>query len=1342
MKHLLKPLFLVLTLLCVSIGISAQELNPDDLYQVSNEGKTLTITPGTDLADVMTSLGEQNQNVTELYITGNYPNANSVNDLKSSYFPNLEKVHLTLETTSTSISNSAYRDCKLLSSIEIPSCVTSIGEYAFRNCSSLTSVGDLPACQSIGYYAFSGCSSLTSVDLPACQSIGSTAFSHCSSLTSVGDLSACQSIGNSAFSECRSLTSVGDLSACLSIGNSAFWNCPKVKIILNSENLNKWITNDYISNYFRDHEKQVKGTDTEGYDLVLTEDVTAIPDYALQNCQGLRSVTTDTPISAIGTSAFSNCKNLVAATFNDVESIGTNAFANCNNLSTARFNDVKSIGENAFPNMTYNPSKITVTSNEPATLAAVNCFNNVCLIYVPVTTLDAYHAAQYWQSHASQIIAIGCQEDYDVNVTADSNMSSLHVAIGENNLSSVVSLKVTGTINSYDLMLMRNKMTNLKSLDLTDARIVSNPYEYYQGFSSVTDVLTSHSMPDNVFTLALPASIKQINSYALSDFTNLRKLQIPASVETMEANVANGNAVTDIYFTEGSQLTSLGEKAFLNCKGIVDLKLEYTSFPTIGNSTFEGCSNMVSISIPASVNTVKENAFYGCSSLKTLNIMDSENELSMERVVYINTSYFNTLEYHPTFYFSYLQSLYLGRKIKGVNNNPFSGRGSLKNVEIGSNVTALADNLFENCRGIEELTGDLSNIEYIGNRAFSGCSKLQEFTFNDKIKSISDYAFYDCSALKSIDIPVNITTLGQHTFDGCTAATECVIPANSQISTIPTYCFANCTALKKVNLPVSVKEIENYAFYNCTGMEEAKISSAVNHVGDYAFNGCTKLFDVYTYTIEPQAINQNTFSQFSGATLHVPAVSWYNYYYDTQWSQFLKMVNFDEPYDYVFVEKDYTLRTDQVGTIKGNPQFDIWGGGALIIAGNLLQMAKDCYLGFKNGKWGSIIPSCGNFKPQTLYVNIDVNKDFWYAFSFPFDVDLTKVKKDGDYVFRRYDGAMRAENGSGGWQPVTDNTLKANTGYIFRTNVAGTLSIPITAPQFSTIDKIIDILTHPSSIGAEHAGWNFIGNPFTAYYSMNDMNYEAPVMVWNGTTYEAYRPGDDDHVFHPFEAFFVQRPSNKSCVSFKMNNRMSCNESEAMLTSNAKMASSTFATTANAKRKLINLTLSDGTMTDKCRVVYNDEQFMGYDADCDAAKFVSSENVPQIYTIDDNGTKYAINERPMQDSKVMLGYVANADGEYTIAAPRMDAKVVIFDSEENVLHDFADGDYTFETVAGTNNTRFAIYSSDMIPTGIKEIAGVDADAESEGNAYDLGGRKVEKSAKGVVIKNGMKQVVK
>ena len=87
--------------------------------------------------------------------------------------------------------------------------VTSIGESAFENCRSLTSVTIPNSVTSIGWSAFFYCKSLTSVTIPdSVTSIGDSAFASCTSLTSVTIPDSVTSIGGGAFAWCTSLTGI------------------------------------------------------------------------------------------------------------------------------------------------------------------------------------------------------------------------------------------------------------------------------------------------------------------------------------------------------------------------------------------------------------------------------------------------------------------------------------------------------------------------------------------------------------------------------------------------------------------------------------------------------------------------------------------------------------------------------------------------------------------------------------------------------------------------------------------------------------------------------------------------------------------------------------------------------------------------------------------------------------------------------------------------------------------------------------------------------------------------------------------------------------------------------
>ena len=103
----------------------------------------------------------------------------------------------------TSVSDSAFYDCKLLETVSLPSTLTSIGSYSFEDCISLKKIVIPDKVTRIAYGAFNGCTSLSSVTLPAnLQQIGSLAFSGCSNLTKISLPNKLKIIDDYAFYEC------------------------------------------------------------------------------------------------------------------------------------------------------------------------------------------------------------------------------------------------------------------------------------------------------------------------------------------------------------------------------------------------------------------------------------------------------------------------------------------------------------------------------------------------------------------------------------------------------------------------------------------------------------------------------------------------------------------------------------------------------------------------------------------------------------------------------------------------------------------------------------------------------------------------------------------------------------------------------------------------------------------------------------------------------------------------------------------------------------------------------------------------------------------------------------
>ena len=240
----------------------------------------------------------------------------------------------------------------------------------------------------------------------------------------------------------------------------------------------------------------------------------------------------------------------------------------------------------------------------------------------------------------------------------------------------------------------------------------------------------------------------------------------------------------------------------------------------------------------------------------------------------------------------------------------------------------------------------------------------------------------------------------------------------------------------------------------------------------------------------------------------------------------------------------------------------------------------------------------------------------------------------------------------------------------------------------NTNDVTTRLETHESTASA-NKNWNYVGNPYPAYYDVYYMDFTAPITVWTGNTYKAYSIVDDEFVLRPMQSFFVQKPDAVDNIVFHKEGRQMTSGIERASTAKARTQSS-----SNLNRKFFNLEISnDEDLKDETRLVINEKAQMGYELELDASKFMSmNAAVPQIFTLDDEGISYAINERPLESGSIALGYLAAKDGFYTISAVKAEGEIMLFDKEQNKYIDLSAQDYTFYTHStnGVNKTRFVL----------------------------------------------------
>jgi hypothetical protein len=633
----------------------------------------------------------------------------------------------------------------------------------------------------------------------------------------------------------------------------------------------------------------------------------------------------------------------------------------------------------------------------------------------------------------------------------------------------------------------------------------------------------------------------------------------------------------------------------------------------------------------------------------------------------------------------------------------------------------------------EYATGYKTHDNSVG--GFFDMLRLHSVKLPTSAKVVEKDAFKNCYNIFTIQLPEGMTDIGQSAFSGCTSLKAVAFP--STLNTIASNAFTSCP-IASVSLPENLKTIGTYAFRNNSKLTELRIPSSVESIGDNAFNGCSNLKDIYTYTVQPIKISSNTFSTYTVATLHLPTQGFNDYYASPTWGQFPELVAFDEPYKYFYITDDFVLLSGKRFESPEGEDLNInaYAGSSITIEGETNQEVGNIDIQYNGLRGASIIPD-NNLMANTVTFHIDVTGQKWRFLCFPFRVKLSNVQAPGSYVFRRYNGEKRA-SGNSGWENLSEGIeyLEPGVGYIFQSNNSGALDITVDQPDFSwaTSTKTNALKTYAAAVD-EDASWNLVGNPLTCYYDIDDMEYDAPLTIWDGAKYVAYRPGDDNYQLSPFEAIFVQKPDNSSVPTYQKGKRMSYNAAQKK--HNDKIIAARMMAPGKRDRMLLNLVLSNGEQQDQTRVVFNEKKTTGYEKECDAAKFISMEQVPQLYTLEQQ-TQFAINER--QTGSVQVGFIAPKAGSYTLKVERMDMPVVLKDNLTGTTFDFNNGEYIFESEEGTFDSRFLLMPA-AETTGIATMTTANA-SKSDIPAYTLDGKQLPKgeTPKGIVVKNGKKVV--
>lgn len=258
--------------------------------------------------------------------------------------------------------------------------------------------------------------------------------------------------------------------------------------------------------------------------------------------------------------------------------------------------------------------------------------------------------------------------------------------------------------------------------------------------STITSV--NMSIGDKVTKIIIPGCIKKVGDLSYNN-KSLQEVVVQKGVEELDGSF---NSCTNLRSAQlPTTLKTIGSYTFYGCKKLESIVLP-EGLTKLGWNSFSG-TGLKEVTVPAAVTEMESAAFYN-SALETATVKSK----------IMGNSMFDRC--------AKLESVTLNDNINRIESDAFYQCGALKKIKMPKNLKEIGSYAFSGCTSLQTVVMPASLSE-IGSYAFRDCKALPQINVPSGVTELKSYTFSGCSSLKSIYIPRTVNEVGYYTFDGC-----------------------------------------------------------------------------------------------------------------------------------------------------------------------------------------------------------------------------------------------------------------------------------------------------------------------------------------------------------------------------------------------------------------------------------------------------------------------------------------------------------------------------------------------------------------------------------------------